>query len=97
MGYNTVAFMLNDRACELEKRDDVGAFLCRCMRSGDGGNIGQMIEVLPSQHADTQQVIVAGGNRITRLGYCWGLSHNPEDILQQLAEQHGYKLVKVKP
>lgn len=98
MGFNTVAMFLNDRANELTTRgDEVLADLRDCLAGGQGtdrwgGRAG--MHVLPSVHADGQQVVVAGGNRITPLGICRDRSHDPETILRQLADQHGFRLVR---
>lgn len=98
MGYNTVALFLNDQADICTRQGQrVLDTLIECMRSGRGtdrfGGPGQM-QVLPSCHADGQQVIVAGGNRITSLGVVHGLSHEPGDVLRQIAAQHGFALVR---
>lgn len=96
MGFNTVAFFLNDQTDALCRDPGAVAITLRnAMSSGRGAKYGPGgMRVLPSVHADYQQVVVAGGNRITLLGACHGLSHEPADILKQLADQHGYRLVR---
>lgn len=98
MGNNTVALFLNDCAGDLDRDGEATLRTLReCLRSGQGtdryGGPGQM-QVLPSVHADGQQIIAAGGNRITLLGIAHGLSHEPEDILRQLASHYGFTLTK---
>lgn len=101
MGNNTVALFLNDHADVLDRRGgDVLEALRHSMRSGCGtdqfGGPGQM-QILPSCHADGQQVVVAGGNRITLLGIVSDQSHDPEKVLRELADRHGFRLVTKRP
>lgn len=94
MGFNTVAFFLNDQSDQVEKDPDTIPRLRRALSSGSGYDGRQYMTVLPSQHADVQQIVIAGGNRITALGSMLGLSHDIEDVARYLADQCGYQLVK---
>lgn len=98
MGNNTVAMFLNDQADIVERRGgEVLNTLKRCMGSGQGtdrlGGPGQM-QVLPSHHADNIHVVMAGGNHLSSLGFVHGWQHEPEEVIRQLADQHGFRLVR---
>lgn len=98
MGNNTVALFLNDQYDALtHKGQQVLNTLSECMRSGRGtdylGGPAQM-QVLPSAHADTLQIIAAGGNSIQIIGYAHWTDRTPEQVLRKLADQHGFRLVR---
>lgn len=96
MGYNTVAFFLNDQSSEIERDPLTIRRLKDAMACGMGNDDRQYMTVLPSVHADGQQVIMAGGNRVTSLAVLFGCDHTEEALLRGLAERLGYSLRKKK-
>lgn len=95
MGFNTVALMLNDQCHRIEEDDRLGSVLRNAMASGTGSDHEiSGLTVLPSQHADWNQIILAGGNRITALGGFRGSDHTKENLLRELAADLGYSLTK---
>jgi len=98
MGNNTVAMFLNDRADVLVSDGQrVLRTLSMCLSGGEGtgdfGGPGQM-QVLPSHHADYIHVVMAGGNKLSSFGFVRGSRHEPEHVLRELADQHGFRLVR---
>lgn len=105
MGFNSTILVLNDRLDEIE-RDPEG--FVREMRnaiseigcSGDrAGFFPGQSTVMSVAHADTVTILAVGGNCATVLGrvYNGGRHHTEEDqkfILKELADQHGYRLVR---
>ncbi len=94
MGFNTALMVLNDRLDEIRNDPHFGrrvsdAVMEACHRKEK--HFGSF-SMLPTQHADTVQVISVGFNSINLLGYAW--SDDPEIILRGLANQYGYRLVK---
>lgn len=95
MGNNTVGLFLNDFAAEIERAPDLGGLIARQLRSGNGAEIGwQALTMLPCCHADYDQVIIAGGNRINRVALLRGCDHTAEALLHKLADHLGYSLTK---
>lgn len=94
MGYNTVAFFLNDQSDQVESDPMTVPRLRQAMRSGMGNDDRQYMTVLPSVHADGDQVIMAGGNRVTPITVFHGCDHTPEALMRALARDLGYKVVK---
>ena len=95
MGFNTVAFFLNDMSGEIEPNAiEVARKLRSAMSSGMGAKMGQTMEVLPSQHADYDQIIMAGGNRVTPLCSLRNCDHTEEALLHALASRLGYRLTR---
>ena len=95
MGNNTVALFLNDMADDLRRRPEaVAETLYRAMCSGQGGSLCQIVEALPSVHADATQIILAGGNRITSLGIMFDHDHSEETLIREMARRLGYSLRK---
>lgn len=92
MGYNTVAFFLNDQACEVKRDPNTIGRIERALAGGQGNTDRQYMTILPSVHADVEQVILAGGNRITQLGFVYGCDHTEEALLKALAAKLGYSL-----
>lgn len=97
MGYNTVAFFLNDQACEIERDPRTLSRLNQAMASGHGNTDRQYMTVLPSVHADGDQIVMAGGNRITPIAVVYGCDHTEEALLRALAQRLGYSLRKKVP
>jgi hypothetical protein len=93
MGFNTVAFFLNDMSDQIEGDPQTISRLMNAMRSGRGYDGRQYMRVLPSQHADHTQVLLAGQNRITTLPIVMGWDHTEEALLRALADHLGYRLV----
>lgn len=94
MGLNTAVIVRNDFLHDIKKDDRFGEKLYHaiCMAHRDGGR-NSSFSVLPSQHADTAQVVVIAANRLRSLGYgSW--EHDDEGLLRALADQHGFRLVR---
>lgn len=94
MGFNTVAFFLNDQCDQVERDPQTLPRLMRAMSSGSGNDDQQYMTVLPSVHADGTQIVLAGGNRITPLGIMFGRDHSEEALIRELARRLGYSLRK---
>jgi len=94
MGFNTVAFFLNDQSDQIESDPNTIPRIMDSMRGGQGNDDRQYMTVLPSVHADGDQIIMAGGNRITTIGIAHGCCHTPEALMRYLAQSLGYKIVK---
>lgn len=96
MGFNTAVVILNDHLHELEKDQKLGEKLAHAISmAGRDRLYTSGFEVLPTQHADTMQIIAVGGNTIRRLGYSSWSADN-ERILKDLASDLGYRVVKKK-
>lgn len=94
MGFNTALMVLNDRLDEIRNDPQFGERVSAAVMQawrGEEKYFGSF-SMLPTQHADTVQIISVGFNNINLLGHAW--SDNPETILRELARQHGYRLVK---
>jgi DNA integrity scanning protein DisA with diadenylate cyclase activity len=97
MGNNTIAFFINDFAHEVERDSEkVIQTISHALSSGQGGEHHQIVRVLPSVHADYDQVILAGGNRITALTSLRRCPHTEEGLLHALAGRLGYALVPIE-
>lgn len=103
MGFNTVALFLNDQADQVRKRpEELAEGLYRAMCSGVGSEdpryniyLPGQTAVLKSQHADTLQIVVAGGNTIRALGYVhWTKFSDDKAILKALADDLGFRIVR---
>lgn len=94
MGFNTACIILNDRLHDLPKRDDLGSRIqTSVLTASRRHSIAPGMDFLPSQHADTVQIVAVGGNRIFSLGYGhW--RDEPEDLLRKLADQMGFRIVR---
>ena len=105
MGFNTVVMVLNDAADGLKDNPEVGTDILDAMMESQRGEAvtfpiknycnGGMI--LPSQHADTVQVVAVGGNYMTPIANLYGAWRdmgNPEQLLRRLADQLGYRIVR---
>lgn len=112
MGYNSVLFICNDQMDTItrdpkgwwEKAKDklIEVMGSNCRKSkGTFGHLNGAngFQAVCNDHADTVHIIAAGRNRASVLGVVWRDHHTPElqvEILRDLAEQYGYKLVKAK-
>ena len=96
MGFNTAVMILNDRLHEIEKDPEFGDRLAGAIsetygRRGDGHYGG--FSVLPSQHADWNQMVVIGQNQIRRFEDIEPAER--EVLLKRLARDAGYRLSKL--
>lgn len=94
MGFNTAVLILNDHMHEMAKDHHFGEKLAEAInRAGRERLYTSGFEVLPTQHADTMQIVAIGGNTMRRLGYssCYA---DDEQILRDLASDLGFKVVK---
>src|SRR5690606_26019895 len=93
MGFNTGMVILNDRLHEIEADQSFGRQVSEAIRYAGRRELwASGFSVLPSQHADTMQVVAIGGNTIRSLGYA-GWSNTDEEILRSVARSMGFRLV----
>ena len=103
MGYNSTLIILNDSLHEIESDKDFGKKVHDAVlevnrgkpvtiRSGSHVNAATVVE---SHHADFMRILAVGGNSASDLGYGGSYRATPEEILKHLAEQLGYRLVKM--
>ena len=105
MGFNSTLLVLNDRLSEIER--DPEGFVREMVRTINGlGYPDGQVDFFPGQsavmsvaHADTVTILAVGGNHSTVLGrvHNGGKHYTEEDqkfILKELADQHGYRLVR---
>ena len=104
MGFNSTVLILNDRIHEIENDQDFGKKVAEGIR--EFGYVDKysktyitgQTEVLSCQHASDMAVIAVGGNCGTKIDTLFGLTHHKEadklKIVQQMAENLGYRLVK---
>lgn len=99
MGFNTACLILNDELNTLAEREGIGRDIKATVLTSERGRHGVAphptpgFRSLPSQHADTVQIVAVGGNRIFSLGYGhW--KDEPEELLRALADQMGFRLVR---
>jgi hypothetical protein len=100
MGFNSAVLILNDMLHEIEADPNIGKIIAAGIRSA-GTGIGRdyhphQIGFVPTQHADTTQIIAVGGNTIRCIGYAhWERGYPDEEtILRHLADRMGYTLRK---
>ena len=92
MGFNTAVMILNDHIHEIAKDRHFGEKLAEAIsRAGRERLYTSGFEVLPTQHADTMQIVAIGGNTMRRLGYssCYA---DDEQILRDLANDLGFRV-----
>lgn len=94
MGFNTAFMVLNDHLSEIAKDKNFGEKLRYSITVGDRDpfafNHGV---VLPTQHADTMQIIAVGGNTARTMGFgTW--TQDDLALIKILADKHGYTLTK---
>ena len=103
MGFNTTVVVCNDFIHDIEQNpgefakglaDGIGAYTYkqRPIYIGFGAN------VIETHHADGNAVVSVGGNCGHVLGHVLGSNREDNEtklsFIKQLAEQHGYRLVK---
>lgn len=96
MGFNTAMVILNDHLNEIERDPFFGRKVSKAVRDVYGTrerNWDNSFTVLPSEHADWDQLVVIGGNTIRRL------DELPDDerlsLLRRLARASGYRLSRM--
>lgn len=97
MGLNTAMIVRNDFLNEIEEDAQFGKKVAEAIRYADSPHApyhGQSFDVLPCSHADYLQIVVVGGNSIQRLGYGGTWTAEGAEILRQLADSMGFRLVK---
>jgi hypothetical protein len=108
MGYNTAAIILNDGMDQLKKDPDTGKKIhdgiLMTMQGPQTiplGNHCNPVMLLPSRHADEDQIVIVGGNYIRTVCNAWGLPHRvseaelQEAVMRHLAQKLGYSLRKL--
>lgn len=96
MGLNTAMIVRNDFLHQIQNDRDFGSKVFNAIISnGRGEYHGQAFDVLSSVHADYVQVVAISGNAIHRLGgYAGNYTSSDEDILRNLADSMGFRLVR---
>jgi hypothetical protein len=95
MGLNTALIVRNDFLHEIKDDAEFGQKVYGAIVSnGRGPYHGQSFDVLPSDHADNMQIVAIGGNIMRRLGYGGYWTATDEDILRNLADSMGFRLVR---
>ena len=97
MGFNTAAILLNDCAWEIERDHRLMGNIQTALASGRGGGVGSGVTLLPSCHADMNQIVLVGGNRIKAIGCIRGGDPDKEAVLRMLASDLGYSLRRKAP
>lgn len=117
MGYNTAAIILNDGLDQIAKDTNIGAKIDAAVGLAQRGRLHPIgiesgidisagyhvnaMQVLPSQHADIDQIIIIGGNYARSVINLRNSPHRctegelQEWLLEQLADHLGYELKKV--
>lgn len=95
MGYNTAVVILNDHLSDIEKDPAFGKKLSDEQREAFSRRPGyrgwqNSFAVLPSEHADTDQLVVVGGNMIRRAKDL--KPAEAERILRELAFDLGFNV-----
>lgn len=97
MGLNTAVVVLNDHLHEIERDPKFGQKVADAIRDADNPrrhHRQNSFAVLSSAHADGAQIVVVGGNLISRIG----MGHyrdDPKELLRKLARDLGYRIVKL--
>jgi hypothetical protein len=108
MGFNTSFVLYNDHLDMISKDSEFGKRLAEAIHnlhraeyvsvytmSANRNSIATAGAVITSHHADEYSVVVVGGNSGIELGrVSFPMWDNPVGIIKDLAEQHGYRLVK---
>ena len=98
MGLNTAIVVLNDMLHDIEKDAGFGKKVADEVREAYSRRPGyrgwqNSFAVLPSQHADYDQLVVIGGNMIRRFE---DIKADERDaLLKRLARDAGYRLSKL--
>lgn len=101
MGYNTAMMFLNDNLHTMRDDPEAGRKIydniITARRGGGNQSYCMYGDAVESQHADSLQVVVVGGNRIRAVTSLYYLDmDDDEKILRGLAEHLGYSLRKKK-
>lgn len=107
MGLNSTLIILNDGLHQISEDKDFGQKVADAIQkvrhgkpevisSGSHANVAYVVE---THHADYTSIVAVGGNHATQIGTTHGTTHHHKDetqieILKQLAEKMGYRLVK---
>ena len=107
MGLNSTVIILNDGLHEIQEDKEFGAKVAAAIQklrpnqaevigSGSHSNVAYVVE---THHADNTAIIAVGGNHASNLGVTFKTTHHHKedvqiDILKQLADRLGYRLVK---
>ena len=102
MGYNTTIIVLNDALHQIKEDEEFGrkvynaALIVSRGKPIDipSGNHCNAATVVETHHADQIKLIAVGGNAGTDLGYAGNWRATPVEMLRQLAESLGYRIVK---
>lgn len=95
MGLNTAVVILNDRLHDLEGDPAFAQQIAESIRAnGRDRGLQNGYGVLPSVHADHDQVVVVGGNTIKDFSEL--ADGQAERMLRRLAEERGFRLVRRK-
>lgn len=99
MGFNSAVLILNDQMHDLERAPDGGKAVTDAIHSASNyrdampgyGRYG--VRALPTQHADTAQLVRISANSIKHLGFGhWRMSDI--ELLKEAADKLGYRLVR---
>jgi hypothetical protein len=93
MGFNTAMVVLNDHLSAIENDPHFGRRVSEAVRDVYGRrqpNWDTSFTVLPSEHADFDQLVVVGGNSIRRMTDL--PQAEAENLLRDLAWQLGFTL-----
>lgn len=94
MGMVTPVLIRHDFLHEISEDRDFGKRIADSITYEEFGNVNNEYVILPCSHASNNRVIVSGGNMIRDIGFASETAKDDLDIIKQLAEKHGYKLVK---
>lgn len=96
MSDETAVVILNDHLHDIEKDPEFGSKVAQAIRYAgrDGHLYTSGFSVLPTQHADTMQIVGIGGNTIRKLGYGSWAADN-EQLLRDLARDLGFRIVRL--
>lgn len=95
MGMNTVLLVRNDFLHKIRDDKDFGEKVARACShyDRDEESYRNEFQTLPTVHADTAQIVVAGANTLHHMGFGhWRQSD--EDLLKTLADSMGFRLVR---
>lgn len=104
MGFNTTVIVLNDALSDIERDPEFGKKLAAAIRHigaycpKGGVNISarghvNAATVVETHHADSNTIVVVGGNQATQIGFSFG-DHDPEHVMRALAAQLGFVVRK---
>lgn len=101
MGLNTTLLILNDYLGELEKTENIGNKLVDIIHRGyvadslvnDYSSIPG-VRVIDTTRSSHQHLLLVGGNTSVFVGSVPKWSNEPIEIIRQMADELGYKLVR---